>query len=909
MQSVLLPPPVTGIARGRCLASAPTRPTVLLGYKCAVVDSRSELGSASSDVECKFARIASQLVALAGQTADGNEAIDDGLLPFGVSPEEAAAVQTEQQSSKSTAEKKPGVALGFASVQRGNTSQIPNECLPKIAIVGRPNVGKSALFNRLAGASVAVVFDEPGVTRDRLYTRAMWGNTEFVVIDTGGLTSDASHLPVDVRNSVQRSVNAQGLPAAIERQAAAGVAEADCVVLLVDGKAGLQTGDRDVLDWLRSNHPGKPLRLAVNKCDNVAKADMMLADFWELGMEPFPLSAITGTGTAELLESIMQARSNEVLPPPNVAQGLPEETPLSVAIVGRPNVVWQSRRNAVVTFDGRHLFERKGLVRLAGGRLRPQRSESSLRSAEAHDAAPSSSSSPGDVLIEFRDVHKSFGDKAILRGASFTIRRGEAVGIIGASGTGKSTTLRIAAGLLAPDRGEVLVMGKSRVGLLADQQEEEKLSVGMVFQNAALFDSLTVGENVGFLLYEHSNLPDNTIQAMVADSLAKVGLRGVENLYPAELSGGMKKRVALARAVVPDQRDGTEQVIMYDEPTAGLDPVASTVVEDLMRSLHNSSGGGSGTSSSSGGGGRQGQANRGISSYVVVTHQHSTIRKSSLLNAMCGEERVIVCDMSGTTRDAVDTDFTLPSGQKLKLIDTAGIRKRTRVASSKDGPEQLSVDRALRSIRKAEVVVALIDASEGITQQDFRLTEMAAQEGRAVVVVVNKWDKVDTRLWTEEKYVADVRAQLRHVSWATVVCTTASSGKPMPEVVQAILDAGTQHRRRVSTATLNMVLNEATAWKAPPTQRKSSRKGRIYYATQAAIQPPTFVFFVNDATLFGDDYKRYMERALRDNVGLQGTSLRIMWRSKPEKARGRLAASKAEAASKADAQAEAAPET
>ncbi|KAL6745897.1 P-loop containing nucleoside triphosphate hydrolase protein [Haematococcus lacustris] len=617
MQSVLLPPPVTGLARGRCLASAPTRPTVLLGYKCAVVDSRSELGSASSDVECKFARIASQLVALAGQTADDNEAIDDGLLPFGVSPEEAAAVQTEQQSSKSTAEKKPGVALGFASVQRGNTSQIPNECLPKIAIVGRPNVGKSALFNRLAGASVAVVFDEPGVTRDRLYTRAMWGNTEFIVIDTGGLTSDASHLPVDVRSSVQRSVNAQGLPAAIERQAAAGVAEADCVVLLVDGKAGLQTGDRDVLDWLRSNHPGKPLRLAVNKCDNVAKADMMLADFWELGMEPFPLSAITGTGTAELLESIMQ-----VLPPPNVAQGLPEETPLSVAIVGRPNV-----------------------------------------------------------------------------------------------------------------------------------------------------------------------------------------------------------------------------------------------------------------------------------------------GKSSLLNAMCGEERVIVCDMSGTTRDAVDTDFTLPSGQKLKLIDTAGIRKRTRVACSKDGPEQLSVDRALRSIRKAEVVVALIDASEGITQQDFRLTEMAAQEGRAVVVVVNKWDKVDTRLWTEEKYVADVRAQLRHVSWATVVCTTASSGKAMPEVVQAILDAGTQHRRRVSTATLNMVLNEATAWKAPPTQRKSSRKGRIYYATQAAIQPPTFVFFVNDATLFGDDYKRYMERALRDNVGLQGTSLRIMWRSKPEKARGRLAASKAEAASKADAQAEAAPET
>lgn len=238
-----------------------------------------------------------------------------------------------------------------------------------------------------------------------------------------------------------------------------------------------------------------------------------------------------------------------------------------------------------------------------------------------------------DVLIEFKDVYKAFGDKPILRGASFKIRRGEAVGIIGASGTGKSTTLRIAAGLLAPDKGEVLIMGKPRTGLLSDQAEAEKLRVGMVFQNAALFDSLTVGENVGFLLYEHSNLPEKRIKEMVADSLSKVGLRGVESLYPAELSGGMKKRVALARAVVTDMRDDTEeQVIMYDEPTAGLDPVASTVVEDLMRSLHNSSsavnGNGSTASMSSRDGGSNNEPRKGISSYIVVTHQHSTIRRA-----------------------------------------------------------------------------------------------------------------------------------------------------------------------------------------------------------------------------------------------------------------------------------------
>lgn len=249
-----------------------------------------------------------------------------------------------------------------------------------------------------------------------------------------------------------------------------------------------------------------------------------------------------------------------------------------------------------------------------------------------------------DVLIEFRDVHKSFGSKRILQGASFKIRRGEAVGIIGASGTGKSTTLRLAAGLLAPDRGEILICGKPRTGLLSDQSGEEPLRVGMVFQNAALFDSLTVGENVGFLLYEHYSLPGQQIRRAVAESLSQVGLSGVEDLYPSELSGGMKKRVALARAVVTDAREGGEQVLMYDEPTAGLDPVASTVVEDLIRSLQQKQGGGGGAD----GGGRS-----GISSYIVVTHQHSTIRRAVDRIIFLHQGRVV---WQGSTSEFDSTD-------------------------------------------------------------------------------------------------------------------------------------------------------------------------------------------------------------------------------------------------------------
>ena len=326
------------------------------------------------------------------------------------------------------------------------------------------------MFNRIAGTSIAVVYDEPGVTRDRLYTRAFWGDKEFVLIDTGGLMSDATRLAPEVQALAMKDISAVGLPLAIERQAAAGVSEADSVVLLVDGQQGLQSGDAEILSWLRQKHPTKPVVLAVNKCENAAKADLMASEFWELGVEPKPVSAISGTGTGELLDALVAT-----LPPPRSLEEVEVgEEPLSIAIVGRPNV-----------------------------------------------------------------------------------------------------------------------------------------------------------------------------------------------------------------------------------------------------------------------------------------------GKSSLLNAICGEERSIVCDMSGTTRDAVDTELILPDGQKLILIDTAGIRKRSKVADSKDGPESLSVDRALRAMSRAEVAVMVIDASEGITQQDFKLSELAASSGSAVVIVVNKWDKVDQNKWpTEEKYAEEVESQV-----------------------------------------------------------------------------------------------------------------------------------------------------
>ncbi|CAH2065581.1 unnamed protein product, partial [Thlaspi arvense] len=221
-----------------------------------------------------------------------------------------------------------------------------------------------------------------------------------------------------------------------------------------------------------------------------------------------------------------------------------------------------------------------------------------------------------DVLIECRDVYKSFGEKHILKGVSFKIRHGEAVGVIGPSGTGKSTILKIMAGLLAPDKGEVYIRGKKRAGLISDE-EISGLRIGLVFQSAALFDSLSVRENVGFLLYESSKMSENQISELVTQTLAAVGLKGVENRLPSELSGGMKKRVALARSLIFDTTKEViePEVLLYDEPTAGLDPIASTVVEDLIRSVRMTDDDALG---------KPGK----IASYLVVTHQHSTIQRA-----------------------------------------------------------------------------------------------------------------------------------------------------------------------------------------------------------------------------------------------------------------------------------------
>lgn len=214
-----------------------------------------------------------------------------------------------------------------------------------------------------------------------------------------------------------------------------------------------------------------------------------------------------------------------------------------------------------------------------------------------------------EPIIQLRHVTKHFGSKVILDGVDLDIYPGEALAVIGPSGTGKSTILRIMAGLLAPDSGAVYVKGQRRKGLIDDYPDP--ITISMVFQNTALFDSLSVEENIGFSLIQHSNLPRDTIRQLVRDRLGLVGLGDIGSQYPSQLSGGMKKRVSFARAIMTDPSNpaNNPEVILYDEPTAGLDPIASTVIEDLVRHLQRDSG--------------------DCNTYVMVTHQDSTIRRTA----------------------------------------------------------------------------------------------------------------------------------------------------------------------------------------------------------------------------------------------------------------------------------------
>ncbi len=254
------------------------------------------------------------------------------------------------------------------------------------------------------------------------------------------------------------------------------------------------------------------------------------------------------------------------------------------------------------------------------------------------------------------------------------------------------------------------------------------------------------------------------------------------------------------------------------------------------------------------------------------------VGKSSLLNAVCGEKRAIVSPIRGTTRDTIDTTLER-EGKTWKLLDTAGIRRRRSVNY---GPEFFGINRSFKAIERSDVCVLVIDALDGVTEQDQRLAGRIEEDGRACVVVVNKWDAIEKDSHTMPAMERELRAKLYFLDWAPMLFTSALSGQRVQAIFPLALLAVEQHRRRVTTSVVNEVLKEALSWRTPPSSR-GGRQGRLYYGTQVSVRPPSFTLFVNDPKLFGDTYRRYVERQIREGLGFEGTPVRLFWRGKQER--------------------------
>lgn len=248
--------------------------------------------------------------------------------------------------------------------------------------------------------------------------------------------------------------------------------------------------------------------------------------------------------------------------------------------------------------------------------------------------------------------------------------------------------------------------------------------------------------------------------------------------------------------------------------------------------------------------------------------------KSSLINRILGEERVIVSNVAGTTRDAIDSHYE-HNGDKYVFIDTAGMRKRGKID---EVVERYSVVRSLAAVDRSDVCVIMIDASEGLTEQDTKIAGYAHEQGKACILVINKWDIVDKDGKTMNAFKVKVKEHFAYMSYAPILFISAKTGQRVEKLLEEIKEVNVQHKRRVTTGMLNDILNEAMAKQQPPSDK--GKRLKIYYGTQASVAPPTFVLFVNDSDLFHYSYLRYIENQFRMAFGFEGTPIHFIIREK-----------------------------
>ena len=252
------------------------------------------------------------------------------------------------------------------------------------------------------------------------------------------------------------------------------------------------------------------------------------------------------------------------------------------------------------------------------------------------------------------------------------------------------------------------------------------------------------------------------------------------------------------------------------------------------------------------------------------------VGKSSLINKLAQEDRVIVSDIAGTTRDAIDTDIKY-NGKEYVFIDTAGLRRKNKI---KEEIERYSIIRAVTAVERADVVIIVIDATEGVTEQDAKIAGIAHDRGKGIIIAVNKWDAIEKDNNTVKKHTEKIRQILSFMPYAEILFISAKSGQRLNKIFEMIDVVIENNSMRVATGVLNEIVTEAVAMQQPPTDK--GKRLKIYYVTQVAVKPPTFVVFVNDKNLMHFSYTRYLENRIRDTFGFRGTALKFITRERKE---------------------------
>ena len=252
------------------------------------------------------------------------------------------------------------------------------------------------------------------------------------------------------------------------------------------------------------------------------------------------------------------------------------------------------------------------------------------------------------------------------------------------------------------------------------------------------------------------------------------------------------------------------------------------------------------------------------------------VGKSSIINKLTGENRVIVSDIAGTTRDAVDTEITY-NGKEYVFIDTAGLRRKNKI---KEELERYSIIRTVSAVERADVVLMVIDATEGVTEQDAKIAGIAHDRGKGIVIVVNKWDAIEKNDKTIYEFQNKIKETLAYMPYAEMVFVSAVTGQRLPKLFETIDMVIENQTLRIATGVLNEIITEAVALQQPPSDK--GKRLKIYYTTQVSVKPPTFVIFVNDKQLMHFSYTRYLENKIRDTFGFKGTSLKFIIRERKE---------------------------